>query len=89
MKWAIVDKFREYLLGARFTVLTDNNPLVYLNSSKLGAIEQRWVSSLAFFDFDVVDRSGKSNVGQVAATCNCIAQTTALPDALADVTVCT
>ena len=99
MKWAIVDKFREYLLGARFTVLTDNNPLAYLNSSKLGAIEQRWVSSLASFDFDVVYRSGKSNVAadglsrlpndverqseqQVAATCNRIAQTTALPDDL-------
>lgn len=35
-------KFKDYLYGAKFEILTDNNPLCYLQStSKLGAVEQR------------------------------------------------
>lgn len=37
MKWA--KKFREYLLGQYCTVYTDN-PLSYLQTAKLGALEQ-------------------------------------------------
>ena len=36
LKWAVTEKFRDYLLGSKFTVVTDNNPLAYLNKSKLG-----------------------------------------------------
>ena len=61
LKWAIVDKFRDYLVGARFTVLTDHNPLAYLETAKLGACEMRWVAQLAAFDFGVQFRSGVSN----------------------------
>jgi hypothetical protein len=61
LKWAIADKFRDYLLGAKFTVFTDNNPLCYLETSKLGATEMRWVSQLSQFDFDIKYRSGKHN----------------------------
>ncbi|KAK3707424.1 hypothetical protein QZH41_002496 [Actinostola sp. cb2023] len=62
LKWAITDKFREYLIGSKFTVYTDNNPLTYLKSkSKLKAIEQRWVSELASFDFDIKYRAGQHN----------------------------
>ena len=53
MKWAITDKFRHYLLGGKFKVITDNNPLTYFRSAKLGALEQRWASQLAQFDFDI------------------------------------
>lgn len=45
--WSITDKFRDYLVNSSFTVCIDNNPLVYLQSSKLSAYEQRWVSQLA------------------------------------------
>ena len=62
LKWAVTDKFRSYLLGSEFTVYTDNNPLKYLQTAKLGAVEQRWASKLASFKFDIVYRSGKSNV---------------------------
>ncbi|CAB4010089.1 Transposon Ty3-I Gag-Pol poly, partial [Paramuricea clavata] len=48
-------------LGSNFTVYTDNNPLKYLQTAKLGAVEQRWASQLASFKFDIVYRSGKSN----------------------------
>ena len=62
LKWAICDKFRQYLLGSHVTVYTDNNPLCYLQTSaKLGATEQRWSSQLAQFDFDIKYRPGKHN----------------------------
>ncbi|KAJ8006767.1 hypothetical protein DPEC_G00110630 [Dallia pectoralis] len=61
LKWAVTDKYREYLIGNKFTVFTDNNPLSHLKTEKLGAIEQRWVSELARFDFDVVYRPGREN----------------------------
>lgn len=61
LKWAMCEKFREYLLGNRCIVFTDNNPLSHLTSAKLGATEQRWAAQLASFDFGLRYRSGKSN----------------------------
>ncbi|KAI4874714.1 hypothetical protein NFI96_007693 [Prochilodus magdalenae] len=61
LKWAVTEKFREYLLGAKFTVFTDNNPLSYLQTAKLGAVEQRWASQLALFDFEIKYRPGGAN----------------------------
>ena len=48
--------------GSKFTVFTDNNPLCYIKSSKLGAAQIRWLSELALYDFDIVYRTGKSNL---------------------------
>lgn len=61
LKWAVTDKFREYLFGNKCTVFTDNNPLSYLKTAKLGAVEQRWVAELAVFDFEVKYRPGSTN----------------------------
>ncbi|KAL6463358.1 hypothetical protein MHYP_G00277490 [Metynnis hypsauchen] len=61
LKWAMTEKFREYLLGQKCEVWTDNNPLSYLNTAKLGATEQRWAAQLAAFDFVIKYRSGRSN----------------------------
>lgn len=61
LKWAVSEKFRGYLLGSKFTVLTDNNPLCHLSTARLGALEQRWMAQLAVFDFDVQYRPGRSN----------------------------
>ena len=61
LKWAVTEKFRDYLLGNTFTVLTDNNPLAYLDTAKLGATEMRWVAQLAQFNFKVKYRSGRTN----------------------------
>lgn len=61
LKWAMTEKFREYLLGSKVTVYTDNNPLRYLESAKLGAVEQRWVSQLALFNYDIKYRPGAAN----------------------------
>ncbi|XP_076132875.1 uncharacterized protein LOC143114921 [Alosa pseudoharengus] len=61
LKWAMSEKFREYLLGQKCIVWTDNNPLSHLGTAKLGATEQRWVAQLAAFDFSIKYRSGRSN----------------------------
>ena len=37
LKWSVCEKFRDYLIGSKFTVLTDNNPLTYVRTSRLGA----------------------------------------------------
>ena len=52
LKWAITNRFHEYLYGGQFDVYIDNNPLTYiLTSAKLDATGQRWVASLANYDF--------------------------------------
>ena len=62
LKWSICDKFKDYLLGSKFTVFTDNNPLCYIKTSKLGATQIRWLSELALYDFDIVYHTGRSNL---------------------------
>ena len=62
VKWAVTEKFKDYLMGSKFEIITDNNPLCYIQTSgKLGATEQRWVSQLAQYDFTVKYRPGKQN----------------------------
>ena len=68
LKWSVCDKFKDYLLGSKFTVFTDNNPLCYIKSSKLGAAQIRWLSELALYDFDIVYHSGKFNLVADALT---------------------
>ena len=62
LKWSVCDKFKDYLLRSKFMVFTDNNPLCYIKSSKLGAAQIRWLSKLSLYDFDIVYRSRKSNL---------------------------
>ena len=63
LKWAITDRFHEYLYSGQFDVYTDNNPLTYiLTSAKLDATGQRWVASLANYDFRIFYKSGKTNI---------------------------
>ena len=50
------------MLGSKFTVFTDNNPLCYIKSSKVGAAQICWLSELVLYDFDIVYRTGKSNL---------------------------
>ena len=64
LKWAVCEKFYEYLYGSNlFQVYTDNNPLTYvLSSAKLDACGQRWVAKLANYNFTIKYKSGLSNV---------------------------
>jgi len=62
LKWAITDKFQDYLMGNTFEVITDSNPLTYvLTTAKLDATGHRWVSALANYEFTIKYRSGKQN----------------------------
>jgi hypothetical protein len=48
LKWAVTEKYHDYLYGNTLTVLTDNNPLTYvLISAKLDATGHRWIAALA------------------------------------------
>ena len=62
MKWAITDKFHEYLYGAEFQVFTDNNPLTYiLTTAKLDATGHRWVAALSNYTFSISYKPGRNN----------------------------
>ncbi|KAL3969298.1 transcription factor SOX7/8/10/18 (SOX group E/F) [Sarotherodon galilaeus] len=63
MKWAICERFRDYLYHApSFVVYTDNNPLTYvLTTAKLNATGHRWVAELASYNFTIRYRPGKTN----------------------------
>ena len=63
LKWAVVEKFHEYLYGSTFDIHTDNNPLTYvLTTVKLDAVSHCWVASLANYNFRLHYRAGKANI---------------------------
>uniref|UniRef100_A0A9J7ZJ87 Gypsy retrotransposon integrase-like protein 1 n=1 Tax=Cyprinus carpio carpio TaxID=630221 RepID=A0A9J7ZJ87_CYPCA len=61
LKWAITEKFKDYLWGATINVFTDNSPLVHLATANLGAVEQRWVNQLANYKYTIKFRPGRTN----------------------------
>ena len=62
LKWAITDKFHEYLYGAEFQVFTYNNPLTYiLTTAKLDATGHRWVAALSNYTFGITYKPGNIN----------------------------
>lgn len=62
LKWSVTEKFHDYLYGANFTVITDNNPLTYvLTSAKLDATGHRWLAALSTYSFKMQYRAGKHN----------------------------
>ena len=62
LKWAITDKFQEYLYGSQFQVYTDNNPLTYvLTTAKLDAMGHRWVAALSNYRFSIIYKPGKGH----------------------------
>ena len=62
LKWAITDKFHEYLYGPQFQVYTDNNPLTYvLTTAKLNATGHRWVAALSNYTFSIIYKPGKGH----------------------------
>ena len=61
LKWAVTKKFRDYLLGSKFTIYTDNTPLACVQTSKLGTSQIHWLSKLALFGFNIIYRLGKTN----------------------------
>ena len=63
LKWAVTEKFHDYLYGNKVHVYTDNNPLTYvLTTAKLDATGHRWLAALASYDITLTYRSGKMNI---------------------------
>ena len=70
LKWAVTDKFHEYLYSSEFEVYTDNNPLTYvLTTAKLDATGHRWVAALSNYTFGIIYKPGKDHVDAVHAAC--------------------
>ena len=63
LKWAVTEKFRDYLYYApEFTVYSDNNPITYgLSTAKLNTTGHCRVSELADFNFKIRYHPGKEN----------------------------
>jgi hypothetical protein len=58
-----IQKFRLYLLGTHFTIITDNKALTFLKKCHLGnARITRWLLTIQAYDFDIVHCKGKENV---------------------------
>ena len=62
LKWAITDKFHEYLYDSQFQVYMDNNLLTYvLTMVKLDATGHRWVAALSNYAFSIIYKPGKGH----------------------------
>ena len=62
LKWAITDKFHEYLYGSEFQVYTDNNLLTYvLTTAKLDVTGHGWVAALSNYTFSIIYKPGKGH----------------------------
>ena len=70
LKWAVIEKFHDYLLGPQFQVYMDDNLLAYVQESKLGASQIRWLSELTLFDFTIKYQTGHSNRATDALSCH-------------------
>ncbi|XP_059073712.1 uncharacterized protein LOC131874383 [Cryptomeria japonica] len=58
-----LSKFRQYLVGRKFIVRTDHNSLKYfLRQKDLNERQQKWVSKIQAYDFDLKYVKGKNNV---------------------------
>ena len=62
LKWAVCEKFRDYLYYSKFEVITDNNPITYvLSSAKVDATGHRWLADLSNFSFKIKYKPGPQN----------------------------
>lgn len=62
LKWAVVDKLKDYLYGAKFVMKMDINPLTYLLTyTKLDVTGHRWLAELAGFLLSLKYRPGAGN----------------------------
>ena len=56
-------KFRQYLVDNRFRVRTDHNNLrFFLEQKQLQERQQKWISKIQAYDFDIEYVKGKNNV---------------------------
>lgn len=54
LKWAVCDKFYNYIYGNQIEIITNHNPLTYIfTNAKVDAIGQKWVVPLGNYDFRI------------------------------------
>jgi len=57
-----IQKWIHYLMGHKFTILTDQKSLKFLTDKRLLAEDQfKWTSRLMGFDFDIMYKPGSEN----------------------------
>ena len=55
-----LSKFRQYLVESKFVVKTDHNSLTYfLTQNDLNGRQQKWVTKIQAFEFDIEYVKGK------------------------------
>ena len=54
-------QFRHYLLGRKFSLLTDHAPLQWLSSQKMEGLLARWALAAQEYDFAITYRKGSEN----------------------------
>jgi hypothetical protein len=58
-----VDLWHPYLLGQRFQIKTDHQSLKYFLEQRISSPEQqKWVTKLFGYDYEIVYKKGKENV---------------------------
>ena len=56
-------KFKQFLVGSRFKIKTNHNSLKYfLEQKELNEQQQKWVSKVQAYDFEIEYVKGKNNV---------------------------
>lgn len=57
-----VQKWRPYLVGRHFKIITDHFSLKYLLVQRISTpMQQKWLTKLAGYDYEIIYRSGKEN----------------------------
>ncbi|CAK9300118.1 unnamed protein product [Gordionus sp. m RMFG-2023] len=63
-----IRRFQEYLIGTKFTIITDHKPLVHIftkglkDNSTMSLRLQKWNITLGGYDFNIKYKAGKYNV---------------------------
>ena len=56
-------KWRQYLLGSKFSIRTNRNSLQYLLQQKtLSEEQQKWIEKIVAFDMEILHKKGKDHV---------------------------
>jgi hypothetical protein len=59
----VVDLWRPYLLGHHFHIKTDHQSLKYFLEQRISSLEQqKWVTKLFGYDYEIIYKKGKDNV---------------------------
>jgi hypothetical protein len=59
----VIDLWRTYLLGQHFQIKTDHQSLKYFLEQRISSQEQqKWVTKLFGYDYEIIYKKGKDNV---------------------------